>query len=139
MYLSLFLSPPSERKNRGQRCMDAGSTLKKAVVRWTAEGFGDAWQVTTSDRATSLDPGMYGRYSRLSPSHRHTRKRWRTEIASTTPDDIPRGLSRGVRACDKLLEYRRPHSRETLPPNQADDLRTNNMPHRRPVVLRRDY
>ena len=57
------------------------------------------------------------------------------EIASPMPDDTPRGLSRGVQACDKLPEYERPHNRETLPPNQVDDLRTNNMPHRRPVVL----
>jgi len=57
------------------------------------------------------------------------------EIASTTPDDIPRGLSHVVRAYDKLLGYMRPHSREILPPNQADDLRTNNMHYQRPVVL----
>ena len=97
--------------------------------------FSDAWQVTPSDCAISLDPWMYGRCCRLSPSHRHTRKRWRTETASTTPDGTPRGLSCGVRACDKLLGYRHPHSRETLPPNRGGDLRTNNMPHRRPVVL----
>ena len=112
----------------------AGVKRSGTPVRWT-DRFGDAWQVTSSDCATSLDPGMYGRCRRLSPSHRRTRKRWRTEIASTTPDDTPRGLLRGVRAFDKLLGYRRPHSRETLPPDQVVDLRTNNMPHRRPVEL----
>lgn len=112
----------------------AGVKRSGTPVRWTGR-FGDAWHVTSSDCATSLDPGMYGRCSRLLLSHRRTRKRWHTEIASTTPDDTPRGLLRGVRACDKLLGYRRPHSRETLPPDQVVDLRTNNMPHRRPVEL----
>ena len=117
-------------------CLKSPAGVKRSgtPVRWT-DRFGDAWQVTSSDCATSLDPGMYGRCRRLSPSHRRTRKRWRTEIVSTTPDVTPRGLLLGVRACDKLLGYRHPHSRETLPPDQVVDLRTNNMPHRRPVEL----
>ena len=97
--------------------------------------FGDAWQVIPSDCATYLDPVMYGKYSRLSPYHRYTRKRWRTGIALITPDKTPRGLLREVRACGKLPGYMRPHSRETLPRDLVVDLHTNNRPHRCPVVL----
>jgi len=71
----------------------------------------------------------------LSPSHQCTHKRWRMEIASPMPDDTPRGLAREGQACDKLPEYKRPHTRETLPPSQVDDFRTSHMPHQRLVVL----
>ena len=80
----------------------AGAKRSGISVRWT-DRFGDAWQITPSDCATSLGPGMYGRCNKLSPSYRRTRKRWYTEIASATPDDTPRGLSREVQACDILL------------------------------------
>ena len=103
-------------------CLKSPAGVKRSgtPVRWT-DRFGDAWQVTSSDCATSLDPGMYGRCRRLSPSHRRTRKRWRTEIVSTTPDDTPRGLLLGVRACDKLLGYRI-HTAEKLFPQTRSSI-----------------
>jgi len=91
------------------------------------------WQYPPNACPTFWGPGTYGKCCRRSPFHRYTRKRWRTGIASQMPDDTHRGLSRRVLACDKLTEYRHPHSRETLLLSQTFEFHTSDMHHRRLV------
>jgi hypothetical protein len=102
--------------------------------RLRTDRFSDAWQVTTSECATSLDPGMYGRYSRLSPSH------WRLvkDGVRKSPQQRPT-----VFLVDFRVEFRHAtncldtgvHTAEKLfPQTRSTIFRTNNMPHRRPVV-----
>lgn len=123
--IALFTEPPLSQGQNKVRLRTA------SIASWRHRFMSIANQcaATPSDRATSWGLGMYEKCCKRRPYQPCTRKKQHTGTASLMPGDTPRGLQDCDQACAKFLEYKRQHNRGTLPPNQADGLRTNSKPH----------